>query len=301
MITLDQFRIFIKVAETLNMTRAAEALNLTQPAVSAAISVIEQRYGIQLFDRVGRRLQLTIAGRLLLPSAEAVLVQANEACSVLDDLAGLNRGEVRIASSQTVATAWLPRRMARFASRHPNIALSLSVGNTEQAVAAVHDGLADIGVVEGEIEGHAGAGALQTKTVGADTLGLYVAPGHPFADRAIGKRELTGSLWVMREAGSGTRTHVARALAARGLSLDDLRVGLTLPSNGAVLEAASASEMIAPVSDLAAGARLAAGLVKRLAFEFPERKFTTIRHKARYANRAARAFLETLEDRGAVL
>jgi DNA-binding transcriptional LysR family regulator len=129
--TLEQLRIFVEVAQSLNMTRAAQALNLTQPSVSAAIAALEGRHGLRLFDRVGRSIELSEAGRAFLPEARGVLARAREAAQALDDLAGLRRGHLRIAASQTVATYWLPARMARFAQRHPGITLALTLGNTQ--------------------------------------------------------------------------------------------------------------------------------------------------------------------------
>ena len=102
--TLEQLRIFVTVAETLNMTRAAEALHLAQPSVSAAVAALESRHGLRLFDRVGRGLELSAAGRTFLPEARAVLAAAQDAARALDDLAGLRRGTLALAASQTVAT-----------------------------------------------------------------------------------------------------------------------------------------------------------------------------------------------------
>lgn len=150
--TFEQLHAFIVVAETLSMTRAAERLHLTQPAVSAAIAVLEERHATRLFDRVGRHLELTAAGKVLLPEARAVIARLEEARRVFGDLAGLARGEVRIAASQTVATYWLPRRMARFAANHPAIHLDLAVGNTTQAAALVLKGEADLAFIEGELD-----------------------------------------------------------------------------------------------------------------------------------------------------
>ena len=121
--TFEQLHAFIIVAETLSMTRAAERLHLTQPAVSAAIAALEERQATRLFDRVGRHLELTAAGKVFLPEARAVIARLEEARRVFDDLAGLARGELRLAASQTVATYWLPRAdgpVRRRQSRHPS-------------------------------------------------------------------------------------------------------------------------------------------------------------------------------------
>ena len=151
--TLEQLRIFLAVAETLNMRQASERLHLTQPAVSAAIAALEARHGTQLFDRVGRRIELNAAGLAFRPEARAVLARAEEAQRVLDDLAGLVRGEVRIAASQTVATYWLPARIARFAARYPGIEVGMSAGNTAQAVEALQEMQIDEVLIVGVAKG----------------------------------------------------------------------------------------------------------------------------------------------------
>lgn len=286
--TLDQLRIFVAVAEALNMTRAAERLHLTQPAVSAAIAALEERYAAQLFDRVGRRLELTEAGRLFLPEARAVLTRADAAKRVLDDLAGLARGEVRIAASQTVASYWLPDRMARFAADRPGIQLHLAAGNTAQVAALVARGEADLGFVEGEVDDP----MLAKRIVGRDRIGLYAASGHRLAGRALTAADLEAAIWVMREPGSGTRDSALAGLAESGVAARSLHVRLELPSNEATLEAAGAGELVTAVSDLAAASRVKAGLIERLEWPLPERDFTLLTHRARRPGSATTAFVE---------
>lgn len=289
--TLDQLRIFVAVAETSNMTRAAATLHLSQPAVSAAIAALEGRHGSRLFDRIGRGLELTSAGRLFLPEAKAVLARAEEARQVLDDLSGPVRGEVRVAASQTVATYWLPRYLARFAVAWPGITLSMVDGNTAEAASAVLVGDADLAVVEGRTN-HS---MLDLRTVGHDRLGLYAAIDHRLGGRSIGRSELLEAIWVMREPGSGTRDHFATVLPDYELAIGDLDIRLELPSNGAVLAAVEGSEMIAPISDVAATPRRKAGLIQRLDCTLPERNFSLLVHRERHRSRAVRAFLDFLQ------
>jgi len=99
--TLEQLRIFVAVAEKQHVTRAASELNLTQSATSAAIAALEARYGIKLFDRVGRGIVLTRTGSDFLVEARAVLARAKDATQVLNDLAGLKRGSLSLAASHT--------------------------------------------------------------------------------------------------------------------------------------------------------------------------------------------------------
>src|ERR1700737_2316905 len=141
--TLEQLRIFIAVAEKQHVTQAARELNLTQSATSAAIAALEARYGIKLFDRVGRGIALTQTGRDFLVEARGVVARAKAAAQVLDDLAGLKRGSLTLAASQTVASYWLPARVQSFKKAHPGIDLQITIANTEQVAQAVHQGSAD--------------------------------------------------------------------------------------------------------------------------------------------------------------
>src|ERR1700675_4674129 len=109
--TVEQLRIFIAVAEKQRVARAATELTLTQSATSAAVAALERRYGIKLFDRVGRGIVLTQIGRDFLNEARAVVARAKAAARILDDLAGLKRGSLTLAASQTVANFWLPPRI----------------------------------------------------------------------------------------------------------------------------------------------------------------------------------------------
>src|ERR1700760_2819951 len=112
--TLEQLRIFVAVADKQHVTQAAKELNLTQSATSAAIAALEKRYGITLFDRVGRGIVLTHTGRTFLSEARAVLARARSAEQALRDIAGLKSGKLVLAASQTVANYWLPPRLQVF-------------------------------------------------------------------------------------------------------------------------------------------------------------------------------------------
>ena len=124
--TLEQLRIFVGVAEREHVTKAAEVLNVTQSAASGAIAALEARYGVPLFHRVGRGIQLTEAGRGFLEEARAVLGRAAHAETMLADYAGLARGSWRIVASQTIASYWFPAKLAALHARHPQIAGELA-------------------------------------------------------------------------------------------------------------------------------------------------------------------------------
>jgi len=290
-VTLEQLRIFVAVAERLHMTRAAEALGLTQSAASAAVAALEARYGAQLFDRVGRGLVLSEAGAAFLPEARGVLARAASASQALEDLAGLRRGHVTLFASQTVSSYWLPPRMVRFARAHPQISLRLSVGNTAQVARAVLEGEADLGFVEGGVaETH-----LTHTRVGADRLVILAAPSHPLAlSPKVTLADLAAAVWVGREAGSGTRSEFEHALADLGLDPERLNRMLELPSNEAILAAVTAGGTLAAVSELAARSMIETVRLRRVAFDLPERPFELLTHKDRRRSRASAAFIDEL-------
>ena len=288
--TIEQLRVFVAVAERLHMTKAAETLHLTQSAASAAIAALETRYNVRLFDRVGRRLELSDAGRAFLPEARTILQNAQHAEQTLDDLAGLKRGELSIHASQTVSNYWLPARMARFAAHYPAIVMTLTAVNTAQVVEALLDGTANLGFVEGAVS-HP---QIARKTVAADRIALYAAKKHPLSGRPIKLSDLAAAQWAMRETGSGTRAHFEQALAAKGLDPARLNIVMALPSIEALLAAAEGGRLLAAVSELAAAPHIAAGLLTRLKFVLPARSFEVLTSRQSGQNRAATAFAELL-------
>ncbi|WP_292073611.1 LysR family transcriptional regulator, partial [Mesorhizobium sp.] len=143
--TLDQLRIFVAVAEHGHMTRAAERLGISQSAASAAIRALESQHGVRLFNRVGRNIELAQTGHRFLPEAKAVLDRAAAARGVLEDVSQTVAGSLSIAASQTIASYWLPRRLAAFHEAYPAVKLSVTIGNTRQVETNVLDGRADFG------------------------------------------------------------------------------------------------------------------------------------------------------------
>ncbi|KQS74907.1 LysR family transcriptional regulator [Methylobacterium sp. Leaf361] len=291
--TLDQLRIFVAVAERQHVTRAAEALNIVQSAVSAAVSGLEERHAVKLFHRVGRGIELTDAGRVFLEEARAVLARAEAAERVLADLSGLRRGSLRVHASQTIASHWLPRHLVAFRAAHPDITIRLAVGNTAEVARAVADGSAELGFVEGEVEDP----ILASAAVAQDRLVLVVPAGHPFSAReTLTAADLAGHPWVLREAGSGTRSAFEAALAAAGLALADVAVSLELPSNEAVLAAIEAGAGASVLSEAVVASKLAAGALVAPPFPLPARTFRMLRHRERYRSRAADALLGLIRD-----
>jgi DNA-binding transcriptional LysR family regulator len=287
--TLEQLRVFVAVAECEHVTRAAETLRLTQSAVSAAIAALENRYGVSLFDRVGRRIELNAEGRLFLTEARAVLARAAAAELALSEMSGLKRGTLSVHASQTIASYWLPPRLVAFHRDYPQIEVKLAVGNTAQTAKAVIDGTAELGFVEGRVDDP----ALQQSMIDQDRLAIVVGATHPWAHKKrLSERDLTEGDWVLRERGSGTRSEFEAALADKGISPDALKIVLELPTNEAVRAAVESGSGVTAMSELVVEAALNAGTLVAMAFKLPARPFLVVRHRERYQSKAAKAFLE---------
>jgi DNA-binding transcriptional LysR family regulator len=287
--TLEQLRLFVAVAERQHVTRAAEALNIAQSAVSASIAALEGRHGAKLFNRVGRRIELTEAGALFLAEARAVLARAESAELVLSELGELKRGVLSVHASQTIAGYWLPRHLVAFRRSHPGVVIRLSIGNTAQAAAAVRGGEADLGFVEGEVDDP----ALVSETVARDQLVIVTGAEHPWGEaKGLAKDDLMDVDWVLREPGSGTRSGFEHALEGLGLSPHNLRVALELPSNEAVRAAVEAGMGAAVMSASVAASSIEAGLLRQVDVPLPERCYYALRHAERYRSRAAAALMD---------
>jgi len=289
--TLDQLRIFLEVAERGHVTRAAEALGMSQSAASAAIATLEASYQTKLFDRVGRGIQLTETGRKFLREARAVLDRASMARSVLQDLAGLPASPVAIAASQTIATYWLPRRLAAFHAANPRVRLNVVIRNTQEVESAVVEGEVNVGLVEGPTQ-HP---ALIRTQIDQDQIVLVVASDQPpLPVNAFGRLDLRAINWVIREAGSGTRRRLEELAVREGLSLDDLNIFLVLPSNEAVREAIVAGAGATIISRHVVASAIAAGTLTEIPIELPLREYALVRHRDRHATLAQQALVAHL-------
>jgi len=286
--TLEQLRIFVGVAERQHVTRAAEALNVTQSAASGAIAALEARHGVKLFNRVGRRIELTDAGAIFLEEARAVLAQARSAELALADYAGLQRGTLRLVASQTIAGYWLPERLAAFHRRYPRIDLSVGIANTEGAALAVRDGDAELGFIEGQID----EPTLARWQIASDRI---VPVGDKPVD-TVTNDWIMATPWVMREQGSGTRSSFEQAVRARGIDPGSLTIALTLPSNEAVLAAVRAGIGCAVLSQFVVDRAVEARELFRLPLDLPARPYFGLRQQERYRSKAGDALLELILD-----
>ncbi len=293
--TFEQLSIFVAVAEREHLTKAAAAIHLTPSAVSASIRNLEQHYGVELFHRIGRRIELTATGRIFLDEARKLLARSRSVELILSELGGMQRGSLGVFASQTIASYWLPPRLMEFHNRFPGIELSLTIGNTRTVADAVISGEADIGFVEGELD----EPALAASIVAHDELVVVVGPSHPWASKkTLGVDDIRDGQWVMREVGSGTRSAFEETLTEMGIKAGTLNTILVLPSNESILSALLAGGGAAAVSRLAAQQYIESGRLCEVDFPASAREFRLLRHKERHASKAALTLLDICHQTG---
>jgi DNA-binding transcriptional LysR family regulator len=290
--TLEQLRIFVAVAERQHVTQAAQALNLAQSAASHAIAALEARYETKLFDRIGRRIELTEAGAAFLAEARVILAQVNRAEIALTEFGNLERGTLTVQASQTIASYWLPRHLVAFRRSYRQIDVRLTIGNTTQVAEAIETGAAELGFVEGLVEKE----ELISTRVALDQLVLVVSNDHPWADGTTPSADdLLESEWVMRERGSGTRAVFEKAFQNLGIEPGRLRVSLELPSNEAVRGAVEAGMGATAISASVAAASIENGLLCHVPLNLPQREFHVLHHRERHRSRVAEVLLASLD------
>ncbi|GAB2726526.1 LysR family transcriptional regulator [Halomonas garicola] len=209
---------FIAVADCQSFSRAAERLHLTQPAISKRIAGLEDQLGTRLFDRIGRRIALTEAGRLLLPRAQGILLAVDDSRRALANLSGRVGGRLSLATSHHIGLHRLPPLLKRYTRRHPDVALNLEFLDSEQAYRDVLDGRLEIAVVTLAPEPHE---QLDVVPVWVDRMCFVCAADHPLRHAAsLTLGELCHHASVLPGPLTFTRALLGRRLQREGLTLE---------------------------------------------------------------------------------
>jgi len=251
-VTLRQLEIFLAVAQSEHVGRAAEALLLAQSAVSAALAELGRHLGGPLVERAGRRIALTERGRRLVAAADDLVRRARDLEMRFRTGERLS-GSLRLGASSTIGTYLLPRIIGEFAIAHPEVQIELTVDNSSAIEAGLVDRRLDLAFVEGPpIQPSLAVTAWRT-----DRLVVFAAPIHPLARcRVATLEQLAAQRWVVREPGSGTRMVFDSALRSAGVSIE---AGLQLGDSEAVKLAVGSGLGLGCLSALAIARELARG------------------------------------------
>lgn len=184
----------MELARCRSFTKAAEALHITQPTLSKMIKSLEEELGVQLFTRVGKQVELTDAGQVILSQAGEIVEAFRSITSELHDLTQLGRGRIRIGLPPMVGASFFPRVMSRFRSRYPGLEIQLVEEGSKKLEAEVAEGRLDMGVVLMPTDEN----RFDTFTIIRERLQLIVPPDHPLADkRRVALQELSGEPFIL--------------------------------------------------------------------------------------------------------
>lgn len=244
--------LLVAIAEYGSLGAAAEALQLTQPTVSARLNGLERQLGLRLVERSPRGSRLTAQGMAVTDWSRTVLVESDRFEAAVDALRRENSGQLRVAASMTIAEYLVPKWLSDLRGRMPEISVSLRVHNSEDVA---HDVLGRAAAV-GFIEGVSVPSGLVHRIVGTDQLVAIVRPSHPWAKRRrpVSLDQFLQARLALRELGSGTREAFDRAVAAHGVVV---RPDLELGSTSAIKAAVLSEDVVGVVSELAVTDELA--------------------------------------------
>ncbi len=240
-----RLKVFYTVARRLNFTKAAEELFITQPAVTKHIHEIENYYKTQLFQRNGTKIKLTPAGTTLLAHAEQLFAIYR---NIEVDLAAINenvKGTIRIGASTTVAQYVLPKYLAAFRQKFPEINIALTANNTEYIENALIAGKIDFGIIEGQSK----RPQIRYASFLKDEIVLCTRTGNPLIKKqTIALPALKELPLLMREQGSGSQEVIAAALKKAGVKTSQLKIEMVLESTESIKSYISSSDSVAFLS-----------------------------------------------------
>lgn len=289
-INLNRLRLFLAVVEHGGVRKAAEAIAISQPAISQAIQALEGELGVALLERIGRHVRPTAAGVLLSDHGRRIFAETLAARQAMDDLKGVTRGRFAIGASTTIGIYILPDPLGHFHRLHPAVELSLNIANTQQIVRQLTEARLDLAFVEGPVA----APELTVTPFRRDELVLIAAPGHPLCTQApVGMSELAAVPFLMRESGSGTREVVAQAFLRWGIVPN---VMMELGHTEAIKNAVAAGLGISILSRMTVARDVAEGRLVALPIAAGpiQRDLFVVQRATGHLTPASRAFLDLL-------
>jgi DNA-binding transcriptional LysR family regulator len=259
-----KLKVFRVVANTLNFRRAADELHLTQPAVTSQVKTLEESLGIALFDRIGRDINLTPAGTILLQYVRQIEAVTNEAVAALAMFGGQEGIELSIGASHTIAVYLLPKLLSELISDWPKLRIHVMGGSTNEVLQALTTHQIGIGLIEAP----AFRPDLKIEVFGEDELTLIVRPDHRWAKkRLLRAAELVQSPILLREAGSGMRHFVEEYLERNSVLRQQLHTAIDMNSTEGIISAVEAGLGAGFVPCMALEKALRIGSVKAIELE----------------------------------
>ncbi len=287
-----QLRIFHTVAGLGSFTRAAEQLQISQPAVSIQVRELERNLGATLLHRMRRGIQLTETGESVYGYTRRIFALAEEMQASVQDIQGLRTGRLTIGSSTTPGEYILPWVMGIFQERYPGVDVSLSISNTRSVVERILNRELDMGMAGAPVD----IKGLVSFSYVSDEIVMISSPNHGVGGKASHRiSDLAGQRFIMREPGSATREAAEERLKALGA---DVNVAMELGSNEAVKRAVAAGLGVGLVSKFSVGPDVMAGFIKIMTVRGwkCERPLTVFYRDDTHMLAIQKAFLELLQN-----
>ena len=294
--SIDQLRILKAIADEGSFKRAADSLFVSQPAISLQIQNLEKQLAVPLFDRGGRKAQLTEAGNLLLAYGEKILTLCQETCRAIEDLQNLQGGTLIVGASQTTGTYLLPRMIGLFHQKYPYVSVQLQVHSTRRTSWAVANGQVDLAIIGGEVPLEL-QDILDIIPYAEDELALIIPPNHPFAEQeTIAKEDLYSLNYITLDSQSTIRKVLDQVLTRCDINTGELKVEMELNSIEAIKNAVQSGLGASFVSVTAIEKELKMGIIHRAHIQDIEiqRTLSVIVNSNRYRSKAAEAFIKEI-------
>ncbi len=285
-----RLQVFHSVARHLSFTKAAEALHMTQPAVTFQVRQLEEQFNTRLFDRTHNRISLTEAGDRVYHYAKQIFELYSRMEGEVRELTGGVSGVVILGASTTIAEYMLPSLLGAFKRKFPDVVIRLQVSNTEGIVAMVEDNAVDLGVVEGPVPNK----SLVAEIFRMDKLVAVLPPEHVLAGSgSVPVAEVLQHPFISREEGSGTREVTIDYLRDAGLEPADLTLVMELGSPESIKGAIEAGMGISILSRSTIAKELRLGTLTGVELDPPlERPFFFIHRKQKFRVRAIEELLD---------
>ncbi len=292
---LWRLNIFRNVVEYKGFSRAAEAINLSQPTISSHIKDLENHFGCPLIDRLGNKAVPTKAGELLYKYAGRLLALHEEAETAMTEFQGKISGRLVLGGSTIPAGYILPQVIGKFLEVYHEVRISLVVADTDRIAREVLSGELELGVVGARINEKK---IVQEKLI-EDEMRVIIPADHKWTGKkSIDLKALLQEPFIIRERGSGTLRSVQNSLAPKGLSNQGFNIIAEMGSTEAIIQGIKSKVGISILSPIAVADELGAGSLKALKIKKHtlKRNFYLTRHKERSASPLCKAFIKFIKE-----
>lgn len=289
---LNQLKIFYFAAKHGTLSAAAEALCVTQPAITKGIQRLQEHCEIKLFNRFGKKMALTDAGEVLYRIAESIFEMEEQAEESLRDFQQRKRGFIRILASESFGSYYLPFILNRFSRDNPKIRISMEILPTELIVEKTATLSNDIGFISYDVSHK----KLLTREVLEDSYQIIVPTDHPFAGKdVIEPQDLSGQSLIVHEKGSAPRQSTEDFIRRHDIHVS---IPLELSNNEAIKAAVEEGIGIAVITRRVVSKELKLGSLKAIPLSDPsmKRKFYLIHHKDKYLSRPLQGLIDMVDQ-----